>query len=197
MQSVWNKSLKKKSMNSTRKPDLIVSPGSAFALQPLLLLRGLFWRQWVSYKMPVKQHMAFLLWAHLFASLLVDIWRWLWLHECHVPWLKWKSPCGRCVRTNSERTPPRSHLRKDPCLLIPPLEVLGVCPNFLCRNFCTANRRQNCVTVLIAYTCWTPSHIQSLFWASCREMWEAERWQKPQIHKAQTTCIRTSFETVS
>lgn len=39
----------------------------------------------------------------------------------------------------------------------------GLCPNFLHRNYCTANRRQNCVIVLIAYTCWTPSHVQSLF----------------------------------
>lgn len=85
------------------------------------------------------------------------------LHECHVPCLKWKSPCVRCVRAKPERSPPYLHSGMDPCLLIPPLKVLGICPNFLCRNCCTANRRQNCVIVVIAYTCWTPSHIQSLF----------------------------------
>lgn len=44
-----------------------------------------------------------------------------------------------------------------------PSQGPGVCPNFLCRNCCTANKRPICVIVLIADTCWTASHIQSLF----------------------------------
>lgn len=61
---------------------------------------------------------------------------------------------------------------------IPPAKVLGVCPNCLCRNCCTANRRQYCVIAIIDYTWWTPSLVQCLFWILVQGNVRSQEWTK-------------------
>lgn len=116
-------------------------------------------------------------------------------HGFYVPWLKWESQmCKDQVRKKSSMSSIQEWFHA--CRYPPPIEVLGVCPNCLCRNCCTANRRQYCVIAIIDYTWWTPL-IQSLFLILVQGNMRSQEQTNPLDLGDVTSCICTSSVTMS